>query len=414
VIGIRREDKNRWERRAPLTPDHVAEITASHGVRFRVQPSPLRIFDDAAYAAAGAAVDEDLAACGTILGIKEVPPDRLIPGAAYAIFAHVTKGQRHNRGLLRRILELGCTLLDHERIVDDRGRRLVFFGRHAGHAGMIDALSALGKRLEMEGVRTGLEDIRPAHAYAGLDEATLHVTRVGERMRHRGIPASLHPLVVAFTGSGNVTRGALEIFDRLPTQEVFPEELPRLGLDPERSRHVLYGLRLRRDDRIARRDWLRHVTVLVNGAFWEPGLPRTVTHQDLADLWATAPVPPLRVIADIACDVAGGVEVTSRISTPDDPVYRHDPRSGQTSSDLAGPGPWVIAVDNLPCELPVESSEHFGDALLRYVHPLDACDWTVPYDDLPLPSELRRALVVHRGRLTPPYDDLRAALAEAC
>ena len=171
VIGIRGEDKNRWERRAPLTPDHVRELASDHGIAVRVEPSLQRIFPDRDYADAGAGISRDLDGCRVILGVKEVPASKLLPEKTYAFFPHVTKGQEANMPMLRRLMELGCTLIDYELIVDRRGRRLIFFGRHAGYAGMIDSLWALGQRLAWEGFATPLEEIRLAHQYASLDEA---------------------------------------------------------------------------------------------------------------------------------------------------------------------------------------------------------------------------------------------------
>jgi alpha-aminoadipic semialdehyde synthase len=432
MLGIKREDKNRWERRAPLTPEHVAELIRAHGVRFRVEPSPHRAFPAQAYRSASAEVGDDLADCSVILGIKEVPPERLLAGKAYAFFSHVAKGQPANMGMLRRLLELRCTLLDYEKIVDDHGRRLVYFGRHAGHAGMIDTLWALGQHLVRDGIRTGLEEIRPAHAYAALDEAARHVTLVGERLRRSGLPDSLHPILFVFTGSGNVTRGALEIFDRLPFQEIFLEELPGFATDAARAHSVLYRLHLAREQRFERagggafdaaelaahperytsstRRWLPAATVLVNGAYWAPGQPRLVAREDLQALGADPGRPKLRVIADIACDIDGAVAATVKATTPDDPVFAYDPATGRALAIDEGRGPWVLAIDNLPCELPVEASEHFGDALFRYVAALDACDWTAPLAALALPPEIRNALIVHRGELTPKYDYLREHL----
>jgi len=433
MIGIRREDKNRWERRAPLTPEHVAELIRAHGVRFRIEPSQHRAFAAEAYGASSAEVGDDLSDCSVILGIKEVPPGRLLAGKAYAFFSHVAKGQAGNMPMLRRILELRCSLLDYEKIVDDHGRRLVYFGRHAGHAGMIDALWALGRSLERDGLRTGLEEIRPAHEYQGLDDAARHITLVGERLRRTGLPAAMHPVLFVFTGSGNVTRGALEIFDRLPFQEVFLEELPGFASDPARAHSVLYRLHLNRDQRYARRDggafdaadfaahperyastaqrWLPATSVLVNGAYWAPGQPPLVAREDLSRLFGGQNRPRLRVIADIACDIDGGIAATVRATTPDDPVFAYDPASGRALPVEEGRGPWVLAVDNLPCELPVESSEHFGDALFRYVAALDACDWSAPFDALALPQEIKNALIVHRGELTPKYAYLREHLS---
>ena len=150
-IGIRREDKNEWERRAPLTPDHVAELVEQRELGISVEPASLRVFPAKDYRAAGARIDETLTDCRVVLGIKEIAIERLEAHKTYLYFSHTTKGQQYNMPMLSRLLELGCTLIDYERVLDERGRRLIFFGRYAGLAGMIDTLWALGRRLTVEG-----------------------------------------------------------------------------------------------------------------------------------------------------------------------------------------------------------------------------------------------------------------------
>src|SRR5262245_50010254 len=201
MVGIRHEDKNRWERRAPLTPEHVAELTR-HGVAVAVQPSSIRVFPDDAYRAAGATVSDDISSCRLVLGVKEIPVEKLSKETAYFFFAHVTKGQPANMPMLRKLMELRATLVDYEKIVDDRGRRLVFFGRHAGFAGMIDTLAALGRRLRWEGIDSPFAPLKMAHEYADLEDAHAGLARASDAIRGRGVPDALHPLVVGFTGSG--------------------------------------------------------------------------------------------------------------------------------------------------------------------------------------------------------------------
>lgn len=413
MIGIRHEDKNEWERRAPLTPDHVDQLVAGRELAVTVQPSTRRAFPDLDYRRAGAVIGEDLSACDVILGIKEIPLDQLQPGKTYVFFSHTTKGQAANMPLLRRLMDLGCTMIDFEHITDERGRRLIFFGRHAGYAGMIDGLWALGRRLAVEGHATPLERVRRAYDYSSLDEATQHISRVGEQLRHVGLPDGLRPLVFGFTGSGNVSKGAQEIFDRLPSEEVLPEELQRLARDADRPKNILYKVVFSREHRFNRfADWLDDLTVLVHGAFWTPDQPRLVSREDLQRIYRRER-PRLRLIVDISCDVGGAIESTVRTTTPGKPTFVYDPEIGVSPDGLEGPGVVMLAVDNLPCELPVESSDHFGDLLFRFVPVLDRCDFDRPFGELNLPQPLLRAVVVHRGELTPGFAGLETALEQA-
>ncbi len=411
MIGIRREDKNRWERRAPLTPDHVAELTR-HGVTVAVEPSPVRVFPDEAYRAAGARILDDLSSCSVVVGVKEIPLARLNLDTAYFFFAHVTKGQPGNMPMLRRLMELGSTLVEYEKIVDERGRRLVFFGRHAGFAGMLDTLATLGRRLSHEGIDSPFASFKLAHEYADLEDAHAELARVAGVIRRDGVPEALHPLVIGFTGSGNVSKGAQEIFDQLPYEEIIPEDLPSLYSNEDLPRNIVYKVTFTRGDRFgsAIAPCLRYLTALVNGIYWEPGQPRVVTKDDLRALFASGAAPRLRVIGDITCDLNGSIEANVKITTPGDPVYVYDVASGEAISGVAGRGPVILAVDNLPCELPVDASQHFGDALLRFLPAIARCDWTRPFETLELQDEIRRAVVVHRGRLAPNYVHLERHL----
>ncbi len=435
MIGIRAEQKNRWERRAPLTPDHVHELVERHGLKVVVQPSRKRVFPEKDYLAAGAEVRESLDGCKVVFGVKEIPVDRLREETAYVFFSHVIKGQRCSMPLLRKLLDLRCTLIDYERIADEDGRRLIYFGRHAGYAGMIDSLWALGKRLEQEGVHTPFRHIRHALHYTTLDEAARHIRSVGEEIRHTGLPAELDPMVFAFTGSGNVAEGAREIFSRLPYARVKPSDLPGLRNDPHRPRNILYKVSFPRSERFTHREGKRFspkefaefpdryrnalepllgdLTVLIHGAYWDPAQPRLVTVQDLRRLWSAERRPRLKVIGDITCDICGGIEATVAPTDPGDPVYTFDPLAGSISPGVDGRGPVILAVDNLPCELPLESSQHFGDSLFRYVPVLNDCDFSLPLDRIDVPPELRRAVITHRGELTPEFTYLERPLERA-
>lgn len=433
-IGIRREDKNRWERRAPLTPDHVAELVHEHGLEIVVEPSERRVFPDSDYVAAGARLSDDLSSCPLVFGVKEIPAHRLNAGQTYLFFAHVIKGQATNMPMLRRILDLGCTLIDYELIVNKRGNRLIFFGRHAGYAGAIDTLWALGQRLDVEGFKTPLSNIQCAHEYDSLEDAQQSIRDVGDLIRHGGLPANLHPIVVGFTGEGNVSLGAQEVFDRLPIETIAPEDLDGLMAEPLRTRRRLFKLRIpppltvdrigggpfvwdeyvntpdRYEANMGR--WLEHLTVLVHGIYWEPRFPRLVTKDWVHEHWAKHAQPTLRVIGDIACDIEGSIEVTLEATTPGDPVYVYEPENAKIVRGVRGHGPVIMAVDNLPTELPIEASDHFGDALLRFVPCLARCDWDKSLESLVLPTEIRNAIIAHDGELAPAWQHLKKHLPE--
>ncbi|HYA25404.1 MAG TPA: hypothetical protein VEF05_14665, partial [Terriglobales bacterium] len=127
IIGIRREDKNKWERRVPLVPADASDLQEKRGMRILVQPSRVRVCRDDEYRSAGVEVNEDLGPASVILAIKEIPPHLLLPRKTYVFFAHVVKGQPHNMPMLRRLMELGCSLVDYEKVTDDQKRRLIFF-----------------------------------------------------------------------------------------------------------------------------------------------------------------------------------------------------------------------------------------------------------------------------------------------
>jgi alpha-aminoadipic semialdehyde synthase len=428
MIGIRREDKSKWEARAPLVPNDVRQLVRQHQIPVQVQTSPIRVFPEHEYRVAGAAVVDDLRECPIILGIKEIPPAGFEPGKTYVFFSHTIKGQPANMPMLRRIVELGCTLIDYERIVDDRGRRLVFFGRYAGLAGMIDTLWALGQRLEHEGIANPFTRVRRAYQYDGVQQAKREIAGVGEGIRQGDLPASIQPFICGFSGYGHVSQGAQEIYDLLPVREVAPEDLGSVGLEPVcykvvfREEHMVEpatpGGSFQLQDYYDRPEkyrskffpYVQHLTVLVNCIYWEAKYPRLVTCQQLRELFARPERPRLRVIGDISCDIEGSIECTIRATDPGDPVYVYEPQSGQVRGGVVGNGPVILAVDALPCELPVDASQYFGQVLRPLVPALARADFRRSLAQSGLPPELQRAVIVYKGELTEPYRYLESKI----
>lgn len=425
LIGVRREDKSDWERRVPITPQDAAELQAQ-GIQIIVQSSAIRAFSDQEFAAAGVPVQQDLGPCSLIFGIKEMPEAFFEPGKSYVFFAHVIKGQPYNMSMLQRMLNLGCTLIDYERVVDDKNRRLIFFGWHAGVAGMIDTLWALGQRLAWEGLSTPLAALRQTLHYHDLTEVRKALAEVRARIEEEGLPEELTPLIVGVAGYGNVSRGAQEILDLLPVIEIEPEEVPALAARGNASRHHLYktvfkewhmvepkepGATFELQDyyqhpekyRGTFEQYLPYLTVLTNAIFWTERYPRLVTRDFLRELFTGPSRPPLRVIGDISCDVEGAVQVTVKATEPGDPIYVYDPTTGKVTDGHEGEGVVIMAVDILPSELPREASTDFSRILRPFIPALAAADMSVPFAECNLPPEIKRAVIAYQGELTPDY-----------
>jgi len=424
-IGIRREDKSEWERRVAVVPDIARNLREKHGIQVVVQPSPIRAFGEDEFLAAGATLDEDLSSCPVIFGVKEMPKEVFQPGKTYVFFSHVIKGQPYNMPMLKRLMELGCNLVDYEKVADDKGRRLIFFGRHAGLAGMIDTLWALGRRLQWEGIPNAFTEVRRAYQYHDLAEAQEAIRTVGDRIREDGLPPAVTPLIVGVAGYGNVSRGAQEILDLLPVVEIDPAELAAVTAEADPRTDVVYKTVFHEEHTVVPLDpsaafalqeyydhperyrgvfagHVQYLTVVANCIYWEPRYPRLITKDDLRELWAHG-TPRLRVIGDISVDIDGAIEATSRATDIDDPVYVYDPLTGYTRDGVRGRGPVILAVDILPSELPRDASVYFAGVLEDYVPALASADFSVPLEELELPEELKRAVIVYHGELTPAY-----------
>jgi alanine dehydrogenase len=449
ILGIRKEDKNQWERRVPLTPSDVAELQKEGGMRFLVQTSPIRVFTDSEYSHVGAEVVQDLSPASLVLAVKEIPIRELRPERTYVFFAHVIKGQPYNMPMLQHLLDSGCSLVDYERIVDEHGRRLIFFGVEAGQAGAIETLWALGQRLKARGVGTPLSELRHAYEYENLAAAKEHLRAIGQAILEEGPGHSVSsadagrtgnpgetgpepgqgfpwPPMIGVAGYGNVARGCQEILDCLPVGEI---PAAQLQVEHEPSPFPFLKVTFGEEDMVAParegaafelqdyyqhpekyvgrfEDHLPHLDVLLNTIYWDERYPRLVTRE-----WARANYGPgrdarLQVIGDISCDVEGSIELTLKTTAPDEPCFVYDPVTDSAMPGVEGNGPVIMAVDNLPCELAREASERFSHVLRAMVPDLAGADWNKDFEALELPPHLKRAVIVHRGRLTPDYEYL--------
>ncbi|MDI6916727.1 MAG: bifunctional lysine ketoglutarate reductase /saccharopine dehydrogenase family protein [Thermoplasmatales archaeon] len=428
-IGIRREDKNIWERRTPVVPEQVKEF---RDIEFFVQPSKIRVFKDREYTEAGAIIHDRLNQCEVIFAVKEIPLDFFDKNKTYVFFSHTIKGQKHNMPMLKKMMELKCQLIDYEKIVDEKNSRLIFFGRYAGLAGMIDTLWALGQRLNGEGIENPFAEIKQTYRYSGLEEAKNAVKKAGGNIKRKGLPESLTPMIFGIAGYGNVSKGAQEIISLLPVKEITPEQVVSMQ-NKDYSRNHVYKVVFKEEDIVeplsgefelqdyykhpekykSKFDkYIPHLTVLVNAIYWDKIYPRLVTKKYLKELYAGKTKNCLRVIGDIGCDINGAVECTGKTTTPDKPVFVYNPLTDKTIDGFKGEGIVVLAVDNLPCELPKESSEDFSSALKKFIPLIASADFSVDFEDCNLPPEIKNAVIVYHGKLTPNYQYLEKYLEE--
>lgn len=423
-IGIRHEEKYPMEKRAPLTPHHIKQLIKSKKLDFVVQSSPKRIFSDQEYLDAGARIADNLDDCAVIMGVKEVSISELQANKTYVFFSHVSKGQPYNMPMLEQLMKLNCNLIDYEKITDEQGKRLIFFGYYAGLAGMIDTLWSLGLRLKEYGYDTPFLKIRQAYHYDSLEEAKKVISEVGQEIAETGLPKELCPFTIGFTGYGNVSQGAQEILGLLPVKEISPDKLIGLKTRTQTSNHLIYkvifkasdisahskGESFDRDDYYTHPEnyhntferYIPHLTVLTNCMYWDPRYPKIVT-KDYLERAFSAGRPKLTVIGDITCDPNGSIEITHKGTSIKDPVFVYNPFTRKPTMGHTGEGMLVMAVDILPSELPRDSSEGFSNALMNFVKPIADCDFDDHFEYLDLPKAIKKALILHKGELTPDF-----------
>jgi alanine dehydrogenase len=363
-IGIIREGKVPPDHRVPLTPKQCKSIQAIYSnVEIVVQPSAIRAYKDEEYAAEGMKLNEDLSSCDIIMGVKEVNISDLIPNKKFLFFSHTLKKQPYNRNLLRAILEKKIQLIDYETIKNKQNKRVIGFGRYAGIVGAYNGFRAMG-------LKTGLFDIKPANKCSDRKEMEAEMAKIV-------LPENTK---IVLTGFGRVGHGAREIIDILPIKEVTPDEFLKTTFNEPVFTHLevedYYG---RKDGKpfdksefysnpeLYKSTFMRFLTemdIYIPCHFWSNRSPFIITREDLKKENVR-----LSVVADISCDIDGPVACTIRPSKIADPIYGYDPIS-ETEVDYKAEGSIaVMAVDNLPCELPLDASEDFGNELMRHVFP---------------------------------------------
>ncbi len=407
-----------------MIPEDLKQLKEQFGIHAVIQPSSLRIYPDDAFTQAGATVAEDLSGAGTVFAVKEIPLQLLEKNKTYVYFSHTIKGQPYNMDMLRRLMALKCNLIDYERIVDEKNQRLIFFGTHAGYAGMVETLFAYARKMEMKQVSSALAQIKQAFAYDDLEDAKTRIREIGRTISEQGLPPALCPLIVGFTGYGNVSRGAQEIFDLLPVKTISPDQIHQIRQQAEPDTHLVYKVVFKEQDLVApvsgqfdlqeyydcpekyrsvMEQYLPDLDILVNCIYWTENYPRLVTKPFLQERHAAGSPFCLSVIGDISCDIEGSIEITRAATMPDHACFTYFPGTDSFEDGIRENGITVMAIDNLPCEFPREASMFFSNVLKTFANDIVGADFSRSFQDLALPSPIKKALILHNGALTKDY-----------
>lgn len=393
-IGVIKEGKIPIDRRVPFTPLQAKEVEEKfNNTDLIVQHSDIRCFTSDEYRQYGVKVADDVSDCDILMGVKEVPIDELIENKTYFFFSHTIKEQPYNRELLRAILKKKITLIDYETLTNSSGQRIVAFGRYAGIVGAYNGILTYGKRYN-------LFDLRPAHTTFDLEDLTTEFEKV-----------KLPAIKIAITGGGRVAKGAMEVLNGIGIRRVTPAEYLNQFFDEpvytqlntrdynktkhggEFSRNEFYESPENYEGDFKK---YAHTTdLLIASAYWDPRAPVLFRREDIID-----PAFKIRVIADITCDIEGSIPSTKKPSTIDDPVYDYNPTEDEVEPAFFDEGNiTVMAVDNLPCELPRNASEDFGRELIDNVLP------HLLGDDKE--EVIKRATITADGKLTERYSYLK-------
>ena len=392
-IGLIRERKTLPDNRVALTPKQCSYIIAHNpDISIVVEPSPIRCFPDADYRAEGIEVTSNLGDCDVLLGVKEVPVDHLQPGKTYFFFSHTKKKQAYNQQLMQALIQKNIRMIDYECLTHKDEQRILGFGFYAGIVGAHNGLLTYGRKF-------GLYELPPAHSVKSFQELLTAYEHI-----------KLPNIKIAMTGSGKVAAGVLEVLTQLDIEPVEPLDFLTHQYDYPVFTHLKgQSLYARKDNDLFHRDdfhahpeaykclfspYVSQSDILMNGIYWERRIPRLFEKADIKrNDWR------ISVVSDITCDIDGSVPINIGSTTIADPVYGIDrldiepaPAYKNTREVID-----VMAVDNLPNELPCDASQYFGVHFEKYILP----ELLLPESDI-----LHRGTICEHGKLTRRFEYL--------
>tara|TARA_Y100000385_G_scaffold123156_1_gene128055 strand:- start:3805 stop:5016 length:1212 start_codon:yes stop_codon:yes gene_type:complete len=392
-IGILREGKTPPDKRVPLTPTQCQVLMNQYSnLDLVVQKSPIRCFDDSDYSVLGIPLVDDVSDCDILMGVKEVVKSELLYDKMYFYFSHTIKSQPYNRELLQKMVEKNISMVDYETLKYANGRRVLGFGRYAGVVGCYNGFLAYGER-------TQKYHLKPANSCEDRVELEEELKKI-----------DLPNVKIIVSGNGRVGQGALEIIHTLGIREVSKEEFTTQSFDEAVYVHLDfydYNVRIDCSDfsssdffsnpelfKSSFMDFASCADIFIAGHYYGAGSPYLFTRED-----AKSPDFKIRTIADISCDIDGPVASTIRPSTIESPIYGYNPHT--ESEDIFNKEDviTVMAVDNLPCELPKDASEDFGNELITHIFP---CLLSEDSDNI-----IDKATICKNGDLNAPYEYLR-------
>jgi alanine dehydrogenase len=393
-FGIIKERKNPPDRRVVFSPKKLRELQEKFPTaKIEVESSNIRVFTDEEYTKENIQVSKDMTVCDVLLGVKEVPVDALIPNKKYFFFSHTIKKQPYNRNLLKAILDKNIELYDHETITKENGMRLIGFGRYAGIVGAYNGFRAIG-------LTTKSFQLPKAETLDSKKELIKELQKITLSNKFK----------ILLTGNGKVAYGAKEMLDAMNIKQVSVHEylsntfnevvycmIDVLDYNKRKDGQIIDNLDFYNHPETYESNFMRFAEVtdfFIAGHFFGDGSPYLFTRED-----AKKQNFKIKYVADISCDIDGPVASTIRPSTIAEPIYGYHPKKEKEVNYTDKDAIVVMAVDNLPCELPKDASEGFGEMFLENVIPA--------FFNNDKDGVLARAKMTENGKLTERFSYLQ-------